>query len=155
MSHIAMVTALLRFVRANRVALTATAGAMLVLGCGISQPKYINYTDDGTGTAPGTVTSSAECIAAQAAFDAQVEPAIKSTCAKAGCHLTQTVAGGLLSVDNTAANRTRLKAYSGGDVDTLFNKISLKAGSHGGGDVSTNLPKANISAWLDKEAACK
>ena len=151
-----MVTALHRFVRARSVLLATTTSILLVGGCGISQPKYINYTDDGSGTTKGsTSAASAACNAAQAAFDAQIQPAVKSTCAKAGCHLTQTIAGAILSVDNAVTNRTQLKAYASGSADTLFNKISLKDGTHGGGDVSTILPKANISAWIDKESACK
>lgn len=125
------------------------------LGCGLNDPKYIDYTEeeDGGGEADGT-DGTTECTAAIAAFDAQMS-AVTNSCAISGCHLTQTISGKPLSSSDSKVNRTQLLAYTGTTSEKLFNKISAASGqTHAGGNLSAKLPQANIDAWLAEEANC-
>jgi hypothetical protein len=127
---------------------------VLTSACGITQSRYINYQDDGGSTTGGTTGGdSPACTAAQAAFDANVQPAVKDTCAQIGCHLTTTIAGGLLSATDSKVSRKQLKAYTGTTSDKL--NAQLDSATHTGGSAARNaLPKAKIDAWTTTEPAC-
>lgn len=122
------------------------------VGCGLTDSKYIDYSED--GETDGTTGGTAACPDAEAEFAAQMQPTLTSTCATATCHQAQTIEGKVLSATDSAVNRAQIKAYTGTTSDKLFNKISLKGTTHSGGNLSAALPKANIDAWLAKEATC-
>lgn len=127
-------------------------GLLLVLGCGITTPKYVDYTDAGTGTSGGGDTNSACAQEALELFQGEVGKAAAQTCASKSCHQTTPIGGQQLKSDDDSVNRKVLKAYNGSTGTKLFNKIS--GGSHGGGDQSSAMPEASISTWLAKEAEC-
>jgi hypothetical protein len=127
---------------------------LVASGCGLTEAKYIDYSDD-EGASDGGDDGATECPDAEAAFASQVQPVVKSTCATAACHKITTIAGKTLSPDDATNNRAQLKAYTGTTSDKIINKIGLKTTpQHGGGDQSAALPKANVDAWLAKEATC-
>jgi hypothetical protein len=153
------------------------AAALAAFSCGISQPKYIDYdpesatettvatgtdttTDSSTTTDPdgaaeaGDAGETAECAAARTTFETTIQPKVVASCAIAGCHAVQPISGTALSATDAAVNRAQLKAYAAGAAETLFNKLSGSSVSHGGGDQSAALPLADISAWIEQEAAC-
>jgi hypothetical protein len=122
-------------------------------GCGLWEPEYRDYTATGAVTAPVT-TESAECKAALAEFTAQIEPGIDRTCVQ--CHEATTIAGTRLIAKNATNNRKALSGYAKGSADKLYNHYSQQNGEqHGGGAQGTALPKANVDAWMTKEALCK
>lgn len=138
----------------------ATISAAL-LGCGITQPKYVDYSDgtgtatgSGTGTGTGTGASSPCAQEALTLFTAEIGGILDATCATSSCHALTSIQGEPLKAGDHAGNRDQLLAYTGGVASKLFDKISLNGQTHGGGDKSGALPLATIEAWLDKEAEC-
>ncbi len=116
--------------------------ALILTSCGVSKSTQQ------ANTASPTPTSS---DAALTAFSSNVQPIIDSTCSNSACHGgTQTPN---MKQSQASANRTTLKAYLGGSApyspDKIFNHISST--SHGGGDQSTNMTRARLKAWTDKE----
>lgn len=136
-----------------RARLLAAAFSCIFAGCGITQPKYIDYqADDDDDGGETDSTDSEACVAAQTAFDENIEPAIEATCATSSCHLTTTIAGSKLSASDSAANRKQLKAYTGTSATKLNQQLD---GSHSGGPAARNaLTTTAIDAWIEKEPAC-
>ena len=142
----------------------------LVLGCGLIQPRYLNYADktaiktnvttshtsDVTngGDAAGSAPSNPACVQA---YTEIMAPVVDRTCAIAGCHVVVAIpksGGQHLQAGDHARNRKQLLAYTGNVSTKLYNKISQKGQAHGGGDKSSALPLALIESWLTKEAEC-
>lgn len=87
-------------------------------------------------------------------FLSQIQPGIAKSCGQGTCHGGG--AGGLTLAaanDQAPANRTALYDFDPTSA-AIFNKISSSS-THGGGDRSADLPKANIDAWIAAEDACK
>lgn len=131
--------------------LAALAWALVTgAGCGMTEAKYIDYTDD-------VETPAAGCPAADAVFSEQMA-FVATGCAVGGsCHLVQDIpvgSGKKLSATDVATNRAQLTAYTGTTSERLFNKISANGTTHAGGNLSSQLPQANIDAWLAEEAKC-
>jgi hypothetical protein len=126
----------------------------VIAACGVFQPAFENYVEE-EAEPTGPASADTECgAAALAIFTEQVGTPADSGCAKAGCHASGS--SGATKFPLAAAaydeNRSTFYTYTGLDDGKLTAKIS--SASHGGGDQSATLPKANISAWLDKEAEC-
>lgn len=117
--------------------------------CGLSRPDYVKYAP----TATTAMSTSTECTAAAQAFSDNINPAISSSCIS--CHATQAIREIKLVAGDIATNRQAIKAFTGTDPSTLFNKISQNGQAHSGGDRSADLPLAKITAWTDIEATCK
>ena len=132
--------------------LIAGAGLLVLAACGLNEPKFIDYSDDGDGAGDGADGAPPQCTAALAAFDAQMQAIVSGKCAIAGCHTTQPISGKALSANDATTNRAQLLAYTGETSTKLFSKIS--SSSHGGGNKSADLPVSNIDAWLSEEANC-
>lgn len=132
--------------RGPRPAILWTLALFGTTACGVSQPKYVDHQTE--------VPLTACQQTALTLFETEIQPVIKVNCATAGCHLTQAVAGQALSYSDAAANRKQFLAYTGTTSTLLFNKISQKDVTHGGGDKSTQLPQATLDTWLAKEAEC-
>lgn len=92
-------------------------------------------------------------VEALVAFEANISPAIESTCSQSGCH-TSSHQALPFSLSDQASNRLALLRFSSGSVGVLTKKIYLAAPGHGGGNQSSNLPQTNIDAWLTEEAKC-
>lgn len=104
------------------------------------------------GAAGGGEGSDPECPP-ESIFLAQIQPAIVKSCGSGSCHGGG--AGGLTleaANDKAPTNRTALYGFEP-TSEAIFNKIS--SSSHGGGDRSSDLPKANIDTWIAGEDACK
>lgn len=132
--------------------------AAVVVACGITEPQYIDYSDDDTvkdagGSGTGSAGSPA-CVAALDEFSAQIEPALEKTCITSRCHVEQTIGATTMKKGDAAGNRDGVKRFSAGSAEKFFNKLSKTGVGHGGGDQGAALPKANVDAWIAKEAAC-
>lgn len=130
------------------------------VSCGIAESKYVNYqevvTDTETSTTTDTAPALTECqTEALSLFTSGVNGNLVASCAVNGCHNATGVpiSGQNLDPDSVDTNYTVIKAYTGTDANTLFDKLSGNP-SHGGGDRSSDLPLAGIQAWTDKEAEC-
>lgn len=119
-------------------------------GCGISTPKYIDYTDgasDGTTGGEAANTCQKEALSL---FATTIEPAIDSTCSAVGCHANQ-APGLVLKANDASGNKAVIKTYLKSDAQRFTTKFK---GSHQGRDQSQTLPQTTIDTWLAKEAEC-
>ncbi len=134
--------------------LVASATTLFLVGCGLSDPTYVDYAEGGDATS-GDLT---ECQkAALTAFETNIQPVIVATCSPAGsCHSTQPVASKSLSRNDASTSKSALLTYTGTDSTRLYNKIAQESGqTHGGGGLGSTLPKATIDLWMTKEAECR
>jgi hypothetical protein len=136
--------------------LRCLAFASLLVGCGLQQSQYIDYSPDDASKADEVP----DCAEGLKGFQENVASGVDGTCASSSCHGSTAIAGKVLIKADNANNRKALLGFkdSDGTLDVdgtvLFAFIS-DGKKHKGNDQSAALPKANLEAWKKAEATCK
>jgi len=127
-------------------ALAKSFGVLLFVGvfaadCGITQPKYIDYTGDQTGTTPTNPppasTPSGETPTTTVSYQNGIQALLSTNCAISGCH----VSGG---------QAPDLSTYAGAKANAAQSSSDINAGTmpFGGSPLSAS-DKALFKSWID------
>lgn len=115
-------------------------------GCGFVKGEYIPYGED-TEEAP----SDPACAVGLVGFQDHLKGPVDATCSGSSCHAG--IQKLVLTSGEDEPNRSVLLGFTGTSAQTLTDLIH-SASNHPGGDMTTVLPAANITAWLAEEANC-
>jgi hypothetical protein len=145
---------------------TALILPMIIIGCGLSEPKVVVYnpeggevttggTGDGSSTGGDTSGTTGTQDLGLASFEELITPIFDKSCATSGCHDNGTKIGSKNTAKgDSELNRAAMIAFLGSPCDPALLEKKFK-GSHGGRDKSSDLSKATVTSWSSKDEECK